>query len=214
MKTKKVLLTVAAFALVAVAAVSFTFAYLTDGVKTVTNTFTIGEVTIDLLEHQWDPEENDVTDEEVYVNEYKLMPGHEYVKDPFVRVGENSEDCWLFIKIDNPLEEYIDANGTYGTIEEQLEDKGWSLVEGTEDVYAYEGICSADDEVQVFDGFKLIGDIDDEEYKALDGAEIVIKAYAIQADGFTTADEAWDAAPSDWGVSAETPDTPPEPDEP
>jgi hypothetical protein len=33
-------------------------------------------------------------------NTYKMRPGGEYLKDPLVTVLENSEDCWLFIKLE------------------------------------------------------------------------------------------------------------------
>ena len=100
MKTKrKALLLSLCAVLLVVASVMGTMAYLADS-KTVTNTFTIGQVKIDLDEAKVDTNGNPVTPaERVKENAYKLMPGHTYTKDPTVTVKKGSEDSYVRLKV-------------------------------------------------------------------------------------------------------------------
>lgn len=98
MKTAKkaMLMTLCAIILV-VATVFGTMAYLTS-TDTVTNTFTVGNVAIKLDEAKVD--ENGVGGtERVKVNDYKLMPGHTYTKDPTVTVVDGSEKSYVRMKV-------------------------------------------------------------------------------------------------------------------
>lgn len=92
MKTKRkaLLLTFCAVLLV-VASVLGTIAYLTsqDEVK---NTFTVGQVAINLDEAKVNPDGTPVANaDRVKANSYKLLPGHTYTKDPTVTVLKGSE---------------------------------------------------------------------------------------------------------------------------
>ena len=82
---KKKLMTVLALVLVIAMSVAGTIAYLTDTTAPITNTFTVGNIDIDLAETKTD---------------FKMVPGCDIAKDPKVTVEANSEDCWLFVKID------------------------------------------------------------------------------------------------------------------
>ena len=109
-KTKKTLVLILAFVLVAGVAVAGTLAYLQDR-KEVKNTFTVGNVKIALDEAVVDElgQATDVrtevgnkdiiegTDGEKYG--YKLFPGVEYAKDPTTSILENSEDCYVRMKV-------------------------------------------------------------------------------------------------------------------
>ncbi len=185
-KTKALVLGLCAVLLV-VTTVFATMAYLTDN-KQVTNTFTVGKVAITLDEAKVDLYGKEVENTgRVQTNTYKLIPGHTYTKDPTVHVSEGSEDCWLFVKLENGLET-ITADTK---IETQMGDKGWALIDQTNNIWAYNRIASAKDEVKVFENFTLKADAEVEKYQT---ATITITAYAIQADGFETADDAWTAA--------------------
>lgn len=107
-KTKALLMSLCAVLLVA-ASVLGTMAYLTDS-KDVKNTFTVGNVSIDLDEAKVntdgkaiDKKGNVVTDlakaERVAGNSYKLLPGHTYVKDPTVTVLTPSVDSYVRMKV-------------------------------------------------------------------------------------------------------------------
>lgn len=94
-------------------AVGGTLAWLLDKTEPVINTFTVGNIDIDLKEH--DLKADGTLDQNTEVTEedtYKIIPGTSQPKDPFVRVEANSEACWVFIKVEekNSAATYI----TYG----------------------------------------------------------------------------------------------------
>lgn len=101
MNMKKVLALALALVLIVGATVAGTVAWLMDKTENVTNTFTVGDIDIDLKEHALNDAGTDVTDNEVTSeNTYKIVPGDTQPKDPFVRFVDNSEPCWLFVKIE------------------------------------------------------------------------------------------------------------------
>ena len=202
MNAKKIVTAGLALVMVAGISVAGTLAFLTSTTDEVKNTFTVGSVAITLDEADVNTDGTYVTDvnNRVYENEYKLMPGHEYIKDPTVHVDTNSENAYLFVKVENGIAAIEDESNT---IADQMEDNGWAPVSGTDNVYAYEAVVKAGENHKVFDSFKVSGDVEgtkpDEpvagtlylsDYAA---AEITVTAYAIQADGFSSADAAWTA---------------------
>lgn len=210
-KTKALALALCAVLLV-VSTVFVTMAYLTSKTDVVTNTFTVGKVTITLDEADVDLMGVKDGDTRVKANEYKLIPGHTYIKDPTIHVAGDSENCWLFVKVENGLKDIIagntsvsenDSTDTVYTIEAQMTKNGWSLVDGKTNIYAYKATAKPGD-YKVFDNFKLKGDAVVSSYATADNEDSVINvtAYAIQADGFATAAAAWAEAPSDWKTPA------------
>ena len=197
----KIVLGVVAIMLVIAVSVAGTIAYLTSKTAAVRNTFTLGNVTITLDEHEIEDEyATAITTNTVQTNEYKLIPGHTYLKDPTVHVDDNSEDCWLFVKVTNGIAAIEVAAADGDTIAEQMTEKGWTLVEGTTDVYAYNEKVSAGADVVVFNSFTIAGNADISNYATAsnNAAVINIIAYAVQADGFATSAAAWEAAPASW----------------
>lgn len=97
-KTKALLMSLCAVLLVA-ASVLGTMAYLTDS-KDVKNTFTVGNVSIDLDEAKVNTDGTVVTGaDRVKTNSYKLLPGHTYTKDPTVTVLAPSEESYVRMKV-------------------------------------------------------------------------------------------------------------------
>lgn len=203
-KIKRALLTVVCAGALVVGSAAATVAYLTseDSVK---NTFTVGDVAITLDEGDTDGDSNvadNVTVDGVVrdkANKYHLIPGKTFDKDPTVHVGEGSEDCWLFVRVENEIagiEEQADGK----SIVSQMTANGWSLVQDETNVYAYERKVSAGEDVNVFETFTIAGETVDNaelaEYETgADGHEaITVTAYAVQFEGFGSADAAWDAA--------------------
>ncbi len=90
--------------LLVAASVLGTMAYLTDS-KEVNNTFTVGNVSIKLVEAKVDDMGNLVKNQDgtladrVTQNAYKLLPGHEYVKDPTVTVLTPSVESYVRMKV-------------------------------------------------------------------------------------------------------------------
>lgn len=96
MKNKKKIAIMSA-ALAGVAMVGGVFAYFTD-TESATNTFTLGEIEIDLLEENW-----------VEANATNLVPMQTIAKDPVVKnVGTN--DAFVFLKVEVPYANVITAN--------------------------------------------------------------------------------------------------------
>lgn len=192
--TKKALLLALCAVLLVVSTVFATMAYLTSTTEVVKNTFTVGDVQITLDET--DVDEYGVKDGEtrVLANTYKLIPGHNYTKDPIVHVVKGSEACWLFVKVKNPLADIIASK----TISEQMEENGWKIVDATNNIWAYETTVDARTaavDVPVFGEFTVTDDANVANY---DGLTISVQAYAVQADGFDSAAAAWEAAPATW----------------
>ena len=83
---KKIALLMAMVMLFAVTTAG-TLAWLKDDTDPVVNTFTVGDINIELKEHNYNPETKQLTDEEVTSeSDYKIIPGTDLPKDPFVRV--------------------------------------------------------------------------------------------------------------------------------
>lgn len=193
-KARKALLTLCAALLLVSMTVTATVAYLTSTTEVVSNTFTIGSVAITLDEAKVDlygePVEGAAR---VIANEYKLIPGHNYKKDPIVHVTAGSEECWLFVKIDNGIVG-IEADTK---IADQMAANGWANIEGAAtNIYAYRTTVDARNanvDVPVFAEFTVAQNAN---VAGCDGAKVEVIAYAVQADGFATAAAAWAAAPA------------------
>ena len=182
---KKTLTVLLALVLVIAMSVAGTMAYLTS-TDEVTNTFTVGNVAITLDEADVDNSTADKDRDQA--NSYKLIPGHEFAKDPIVHVDPASENCWLFVKVTN---EIAAIEASTNKVASQMATNGWTLVTGTTDVYALSAPVAGGTNKPVFTTFTVSGTVDNTTLAAYDGKTIVVTAYAVQADGFNTAAEAW-----------------------
>lgn len=212
-KAKKVLTLVACAVLLVCISVGATIAYLTSG-DTVTNTFSVGKVLITMDELDVDEDDND-KDNVTYVdgettttrdkaNDYHLYPGKTFTKDPIVHIDDESEDCWIFVKLENGIKDIQDTV----TIEDQIVANGWKLIEDSTLIYAYKEVVSAGDDIPVFENFKIKGDVTNETLALYENAEVKVTAYAVQAAEFEQdAQAAWDAAYSQLNSPALNPPT-------
>lgn len=210
-KTRKILLMAACAVLLVCISVGATVAYLTS-TDTVTNTFTVGKVKIELDEAKVNADGSLVDNGKTRVkaNSYKLLPGHTYTKDPTIHVANDSEPCYLFVKVENG----IAAIEGEETIEKYMLGQNWvklgadypNIWYRAEDLKETPAVYAAGDNVTVFPEFAISGDVLGgtkpanpaegalyiEDYK---DATIKITAYAIQADGFanSTPEDIWKA---------------------
>lgn len=192
MKTKatKVLALCLCAVLLVTGAVMGTLAYLKSE-DSVENTFaSVGKVAITLDEAKVDEYGNAIANaNRVKANSYKLIPGHEYKKDPTVHFAAGSESSYLFIKVTNGIAAIEDGT----KIATQITNNGWTALTGVTGVY-YKKVdantTAAAIDYPVFSTFKISGTADVTGYK---DATIKVNAYAIQADGFNTASAAWTA---------------------
>ena len=168
---KKTLALVLALTLLVAGVVGGTLAWLTDQTAEVKNTFTVGDINIDLTETNRD---------------YKMVPGNTIAKDPTVTVKANSEACWLFVKVTES--ENLNNFITY-TIA-----NGWTKLQ--DGVYYREVPASAADQtfsVLAGDAVTVKSDVTRTmlETAKTDAPTLTFQAYAIQKDHFATADAAW-----------------------
>ena len=184
---KKVFLTVLCAVALVVASVLGTMAFLTS-TDEVNNTFTVGKVAITLDEAKVNTDGTAVEGAaRVDNNQYKLIPGHTYIKDPTVHVDKDSEESYLFIKVENSISDLEKTGNT--TIAAQMDANGWKLVTGETNVYYYKTTVNANDNIKVFESFTLADNAAVASVTKDDA--IKITAYAVQADGMTDAANAW-----------------------
>ena len=208
-RSKALLLTLCAVLLVA-ASVLGTMAYLTS-TDEVTNTFTVGEVKIKLDEAKANPDGSLVANaDRVKANEYKLLPGHTYNKDPMVTVLSGSESSYVKMTVTFSKANELDAIFAPGgadltSIFNGYDAAKWIAKGNTKDATAntrtYEfwyketvGAPTADVALDaLFDFITVPGTITNEQLATIEGMTITVNAYAIQADGFANAEAAWAA---------------------
>ena len=95
MKKTKILLVALCAVLLVAASVAGTLAYLTSQ-ETVVNTFTVGQVDIDLNETKATQDGVPVPGaDRVQENTYHLLPGMTYTKDPQITVKAGSEESYV-----------------------------------------------------------------------------------------------------------------------
>ena len=85
-----------AFTLVLCGIIGGTVAWLIADTDPVVNTFTYGDINIDLKE----TDTNKDGDGDPNTNNYPMIPGNPIVKDPLVTFKANSENAWLFVKLE------------------------------------------------------------------------------------------------------------------
>lgn len=150
------------------------------------NTFSYGDMKIELKETDTglDDDDDDGT------NEYSLKVGATIAKDPIVTVEADSLDCWLFVKVDKS--ENFDEHMEYDIAD------GWSKLSGEDDVY-YRQVSKSNDEqtFNVLEGnvIKVKEEVTQEMLDAMkedDYPTIGFTAYAVQLSEVDTAKEAWD----------------------
>lgn len=157
-----------------------TVAYLIDKTTPVTNTFTFGDINIKL-------EEN--------TTEYKIVPGVDIDKDPFVTVIGGSEKCYLFVKVEEKNWP-VDAAGNKKLTYEIAGANDWQAVPGETNVYYQVVESQATNKViPVLKGNVVHAstaltknDIVTDQSKL---PQLIFTAYAVQYDAITDVAAAW-----------------------
>ena len=187
MKKIRLITLILAAALLLTGVVGGTIAWLIDKTDPVVNTFTYGDINIE-LEETPTPDDDDNPD----TNEYEMIPGEEITKDPKVTVNTDSKASWLFVKLVKSANfddfmEYQIADGWT-----QLKDAQGNAIDG---VYFRE-VAEVVNEDVVYEVIKdnkvhVKESVTKEMLNALDpeGAEatyptLTVTAYAVQRSGF------------------------------
>ena len=194
---KKVLIGIAAIAMIVILAIGATFAYMTDSEQKV-NTFTVGDLDITLFEPEWDDTEDGK----------EMVPGYETEKDPTVKAIDGSSYMRItveFVPTDDSvmttahvakIMETICFGGEVGINSEKFtkdEDRSTDV----KFYYNYNGIFEKNDEVTLFDTVKIPAGWNQNDLAVLGAYKLVIRAEAIQSFGFETAEEAFAALDSE-----------------
>jgi len=209
-----------------------TIAYLTSTTATLSNTFTIGKVSIAVDEAQVNPDGTPVYPDGTTIdpetgrpvdpsgnpveperddegNEYRLVPGKTYLKDPTMTVRANSEAAFLRMVVTFNKAAEIKAAGIKLTdmINYDALTSPWTLVnpdgmaEGVNDLvfeFRYketvETITTAADKrlEPAFTEFRVPGLMSTAALESLEGLTVDVVGNAIQAEGFNgDANAAW-----------------------
>ncbi len=239
-KSKRALIMAVSIVLSLSLSIYGTLAFLTDS-STVVNTFTVGNVDITVDETDVNPDGTPTGEpDRVEQNDYHLIPGHSYTKDPTMTVHANSEDSYVRMKVtlSNFAElKAIDALGgenfELANLVAGLDETIWVPVEpAVEDAEAntvtyefrYHKIVekaepAADIVLEpLFTEFVVPGEVTGDELKTLSNMTMTIDGHAIQAYSFDTANDAWAAfdaqmTPTTEDTTTTTDDTTPGDDE-
>ena len=178
----KVVLMSLATCLMAFTLVGGTIAWLMTKTESVVNVFTYGDINIKL--------------EETTGENYKMVPGKTIKKDPKITVLADSEDCWVFVKIDESTDAKLSDFIEYAIAD------GWSALDGVSGVY-YRAVDSSDKDVSFSvlknDEVKVKGTVTKEMLNKLTKdtyPKLAFVGYAVQRDAeiseIDTAAKAWE----------------------
>lgn len=189
-RIRRTVLTVCLMALVAVISIGGTIAWLTSTTGSIENTFTVGDINIQLTE----------TTPETKTN-IQIVPGKNIPKNPTVVVEANSEDCWLFVMVEE--KNWPTSDVTYGIAEPWREVEADDLPNADTKLYYCE-VSKTDQatnrQILVDNQVVVANTLDADEMEAIETnvngkPSLKFKAVAVQKDQLTTVDAAWDAVP-------------------
>lgn len=170
---KSYVLLVVAIAILSVASIGITLAYLISSSNRVENTFTLGNVSISL---------NETTG-----SEYKMAPGITIVKDPTITVEANSDDCWIFVK--------VHKSSNFNRYCEFEIAEGWTNLTQSQEVYYQKVKKSAVDKkfaILKNNRITVSDSVTEDDFNTLlENPTLKFTAYAIQCDGMVSAQDAW-----------------------
>ena len=206
----KVLTLVLCAILLVTGTVMGTLAYLTDR-QEVVNTFTVGDVDIKVDETDVTPDGEPVDGaDRVEGNEYHLVPGQSYVKDPTMTVVKGSEesDVRMMVTINCISElraifgqgflphDFIEGKDSNIWVYENTVENGDNTVTYEFRYYKTVDAFEATEDIvlePLFTKFTIPGEMTGEELATIADLEIRVEGHAIQVLSFDNADAAWAA---------------------
>ena len=211
MKTQaKVLIAALCAVLLVVGSVMGTLAYLTDR-QAVVNTFTVGNVDITVDEAPVTPDGEVIPGEDrVEGNDYHLIPGQTYTKDPTMTVKKGSEESYVRMMVtincisqlrgifgDGFLpHEYIDGKDSNIWVYNSTVENGDNTVTYEFRYYKTVDAFEATEDIvlePLFTSFTVPGEVTGEQLATIADLEIRVEGHAIQTASFDSADAAWTA---------------------
>ena len=212
---KKPLLTVLAMVLVCVISVMGTMAYLAQTTDAVVNTFAAASL-IDPNDGQFTLKEHTIEQKqdgsyvipenagETNQNSYTVYPGVTLPKDPFVRIEKfTGEEAYLFIEVEDTTSSeltFIIDDENWTELESAALPTRVDVTEGsTRTIYVYKIKEETADATKVTADISAINILKDKQVTVDEKATLenlgAVKfyGYLLQATGFTSAAEAWNA---------------------
>lgn len=186
--SSKLFVMMLALVLVFGCAVGGTIAWLTAKTDPVVNTFTYGDINIEL------------TETKPANQQAKIIPGVDIEKDPKVTVKANSEACWLFVKVEEKdWPTFKEADETTKKVSYAMAND-WAALDGVAGVYYREvDAVTADTTYGILAGdiVTVSENLTKTEVNSITAGTqptLTFTAYAVQKDGMDTAAAAWAAA--------------------
>lgn len=173
MKNKVVLSVLLTVCILAVG-VGSVIAYFSSATGPVVNTFTVGEVQISLTETTG--------------SNYQLIPGTTVEKDPVVTVERGSEECYVYVK--------LEQRGNLGSYVSYELAEGWHVLGGIDGVYyrlVDYAVVNMNYHVLKDDRLTVNSDLTKETMATITPGEcqLVVTAYAIQTTGIESPSDGW-----------------------
>lgn len=209
-KMKKILLLLCCALLLVGVSVGVTVAYLTSTSTEVENTFTVGNVIIELDEAavEYKADSNTYVDKgtRVQQNTYNILPGTVVYKDPTITVYKDSENCYVRAIV---TVTYPDATQTFDVSWLGGTGFGWTRTESEPEMgadgnytktleYRYNTVVGKNTEgatklPPIFTTLTIPTTLNNTDIAKLADFKIDVVGHAIQAGGFANADDAWEA---------------------
>jgi hypothetical protein len=204
-KSKNYLIIVMLVAVISACTVSPTFSWLSEKSETVVNTFAGGTIAVVLDETQVDAHGKFIANgARVTSNNYKYVAGNELDKDPTVTVLKGSDPCYVFICIENELNDLFSLN---------IDEDSWLLVAESEGktLYVYNTTIDASESTEdimlnpIFTKVTVSEDLTESDVEELGEKTLCATAYAIQTDSIDK-DTAFYLATAQFMPDGTTPD--------
>lgn len=185
-KSKKFLALLLSLAVIAVTTVTPTFSWLSAKSERVVNTFAGGAISIILDEAPVGPDGSEIPGDRVTENHYKYVAGAILDKDPTPTILKGSDECYVFLCIENELSDKFSLN---------IDTDSWKSVAQSDGktLYVYGtriDASQADKDVvlnPIFTKVTVSENLTAEDIEALGEKTLCVTAYAVQTEALSSA---------------------------
>lgn len=183
-KSKNFLVLALSVVIIAVTFIAPTFSWLSAESEQVVNTFAGGTISVKLDEAPVDEKGHKIFGDRVAGNSYKYVAGSVLDKDPTPTVLKGSDECYVFLCIENDLNDLFSLN---------INTEKWTLVakEDGKSLYAYFtriDASKADEDVTpepIFTKVTVSQDLTADDIEALGERQLAVTAYAVQTEALS-----------------------------
>lgn len=183
-KCRTYLVLVVSLVLIAATAVSPTFSWLSAQTDPVVNTFAGGAISLIVDEAPVGPDGVQIDGDRVTANRYKYVAGAQLDKDPTPTVLKGSDECYVFLCLENNLNDLFALN---------IQTDAWKqvAVSGNRTLYAYAARVNAEaaeaDVVltPLFTKVSVSEDLTAADIEALGEKTLCVTAYAVQTEALS-----------------------------